>query len=252
VSLLSGIHRNLTLFEIYSESIQLDPSFLKTLFDILVDLMSCSAIAIRHFRKNNIQTATAVMSWSNIRTKFSTILKDIADKALYLKNVAEAQNIKQLSQTNAELVQRLEELTTAQAKMESQSVTLPCQTLPFARNPGFYGRSEILQRMTDALTVEKDDPRIRSVAIWGTGGIGKTQIALEYASRQVNAGLPIVLWIASEKETELLSSFNKAAQKLRLPGVLPSNTPDRNRDLVLEYLQKTSEWVMKISMTATN
>jgi hypothetical protein len=30
---------------------------------------------------------------------------------------------------------------------------------------------------------------------------------------------------------------------LNLPGVLPSNTPDRNRDLVLEYLQRTGQLI---------
>jgi hypothetical protein len=189
----------------------------------------------------DIQAATALISWGSVRTKFSAILKEIADKAYYLKSIAEAQNIKQLSQTNAELVRRLEGLTVMQTRTGRSTVSLPCQTLPFSHNPSFYGRSTILQRITDALAVKDDNPQIRSVALWGTGGIGKTQIALEFASRQVAAGLPIVLWIACEKETEVANAFNKAAQKLQLPGVLPSNTPDRNRDLVLEYLQKTGE-----------
>jgi hypothetical protein len=216
---------------------------LKTLFDILVDLLSCSAIAIKHLRKNNIETATVVVSWGTVRTKFTTILKDIADKAHFLKRMAEAQNIKQLTQTQAELARRLEGLTTAQTTIERPQLNLPCHFLPFGHNPNFYGRTRILQDIQDALTVRDDDSRIRSVALWGTGGIGKTQIALEFASRQDTAQVPIILWIPSEKETEVASAFNKAAQKLNLPGVLPSNTPDRNRDLVLEYLQRTGQLI---------
>jgi hypothetical protein len=67
---------------------------------------------------------------------------------------------------------------------------------------------------------------------------------LEFASRQDSAEVPIILWIPSEKETEVASAFNKAAQKLNLPGVLPSNTPDRNRDLVLEFLQRTGQLII--------
>jgi hypothetical protein len=241
--LLGSIHKSLTLFEIYSNSIQLHPEFLKTLFDILVDLMSCSAIAIKHFRKNDIETATAVISWGSVRSKFSTILKDIADKTYYLKNIAEAQNIRQLSQTHAEWAKRLEGLTMAQSNIEHWEISLPCHSLPFGHNPGFYGRESILQRTRDALANKDNDRRIRSVAFWGTGGIGKSQIALEFASQQGSKGIPIILWISSEKETEVASSFNKAAQKLKLRDVLPSNTPDRNRDLVLEHLQRTGELV---------
>ncbi|PVH79561.1 hypothetical protein DL98DRAFT_532814 [Cadophora sp. DSE1049] len=74
VELLSGIHKSLALFDVYSESIELDPEFLKTVFNILVDLLSCSAIAIKHLRKNEIETATAVVSWGAVRTKFSVLV----------------------------------------------------------------------------------------------------------------------------------------------------------------------------------
>lgn len=244
VELLGGIHKSLALFDIYSESIELEPDFLKAVFDILVDLLSCSAIAIKHLRKNDIETATAVVSWGSIRSKFSTILKDVADKAYFLKKMAEAQNIRQLTQTQAELARKLEGLTMATRTIERSQVALPCHFLPFGHNPNFYGRTNILQAIQDGLTVRGDDPRIRSVALWGTGGIGKSQIALEYASRQDPVELPIILWVASEKETEVASAFNKAAQKLNLPGVLPSNTPERNRDLVLEYLQRTGKLLL--------
>ncbi|KUJ20454.1 uncharacterized protein LY89DRAFT_771365 [Mollisia scopiformis] len=245
VELLGGIHKSLTLFDIYNESIELNPEFLKTLFDILVDLLSCSASAIKHLRKNNIETPTVVVSWATVRTKSTTILEDIADKAHFLKQIAEAQNLKQLTQTQAELARRLEVLATTQTTLERPQLNLPCHFLPFAHNPNFYGRTTILRDIQDALTVRDDNSRIRSVALWGTGGIGKSQIALEFASRQDSVQLPVILWIPSEKETEIAGAFNKASQRLNLPGVLPSNTPDRNRDLVLEYLQRTdAKWLL--------
>jgi hypothetical protein len=153
--------------------------------------------------------------------------------------MAEAQNLRQLTQTQAELARRLEGLTTAQTTIERPQLALPCHFLPFGHNPNFYGRTTTLQDIQDALIAPDEDSRIRLVALWGTGGIGKSQIALEFASQQDSAEIPFILWISSEEETEVASAFNKAAQKLNLPGVLPSNTPDRNRDLVLEYLQQT-------------
>jgi len=125
--------------------------------------------------------------------------------------------------------------------MKDPKIFLPCHFLPFPQNPEFYGRDTILQKMQEAITIKDDDLRIQSVALCGTGGIGKSQIALEFASRQKATDIPIILWISCEKDTEVASSFNKAAQKLNLPGVLASNTPDRNRDLVLEFLQQTGE-----------
>ncbi len=132
----------------------------------------------------------------------------------------------------------------AQNTIERSQIALPCHFLPFGHNPNFYGRTGILESIQAVLAFRDDDLRIRSVALWGTGGIGKSQIALEFASRQETTNLPIILWIPSEKETKIASAFNKASQKLNLPGVLPSNTPDRNRDLVLEYLQRTCESII--------
>ncbi|KAJ5803463.1 uncharacterized protein N7503_005913 [Penicillium pulvis] len=245
VTLLGGIQKSLTLFDLYAKDVKLDAAFLDAVFDILVELMTCSALAIRHFRMHvgNFQPRNA--AWDKIRGQFTKVLTDIADKAEFLRSISEAQSIKGLNQSYAEVAQKLEDLTFMQAKLAKNTVSLPCQTLPFSRNPSFYGRTEILKQITDALATESGSAEVRSVALWGTGGIGKTQIALEYAFQQVSTGCQIVLWIACEKETEIANSFNKAAQKLQLPGVLRSNTPDRNRDLVLEYLQKTDvKWLL--------
>ncbi len=165
--------------------------------------------------------------------------------------MAEAHNIRQLTLTQAEMASKLEGLEMATNTLERSQVALPCHFLPFGHNPDFYGREKILQHIPEALASRDDDSRIRSIALWGTGGIGKSQIALEFASQQDSAELPIILWIPSEKETEVASAFNKAAQKLQLPGVLPSNTPDRNRDLVLEYLQRTGK-LIKLPDVAVN
>lgn len=83
--------------------------------------------------------------------------------------------------------------------------------------------------------------KIRSVALWGSGGIGKSQIAIEFAHRRWESGTSVVLWIASETVADVASSFNDAARNLDLGGYSENNTPDKNRHLVLQWLQSTSE-----------
>ena len=112
--------------------------------------------------------------------------------------------------------------------------TLSGNTIPYQRNPAFFGRGDLLEEIAEHLHTRERDPFIRSVAIWGTGGIGKTQIALEYAQQQWLAGTKVVLWIASETEAEIAKSFNDAASRLDPPGYLETNTPDQNRLIVLQ------------------
>lgn len=83
---------------------------------------------------------------------------------------------------------------------------------------------------------ERQTSRPASVAIWGTGGIGKTHIALEFAHRLGQSGDTTILWIASETTAEVSKSFNDAVKGLELEGYSASNTPDQNRQHTGEYL----------------
>lgn len=57
-----------------------------------------------------------------------------------------------------------------------------------ARNPGFKGRDEMLLALRDAMV---DDGRGAVQALLGLAGVGKTQIAIEFAHRFA-AGYDIV------------------------------------------------------------
>jgi hypothetical protein len=54
--------------------------------------------------------------------------------------------------------------------------------VPFLRNPGFVGREEDLAQV-HALLQNGEAVGVRPVAAAGMGGIGKTQLAVEYAYR---------------------------------------------------------------------
>jgi len=60
---------------------------------------------------------------------------------------------------------------------------LPIWNVPHRRNPFFTGREEILVHLHDALRSNQTAALTQAQAISGLGGIGKTQIAVEYAYR---------------------------------------------------------------------
>lgn len=90
----------------------------------------------------------------------------------------------------------------------------PIWNVPHNRNPNFTGREEHLTKMKAALN--SGEPAALTQAIHGLGGVGKTQLALEYAYRSV-AEYDIVWWIRSEEHTTMAADYSSLAEELDLP-----------------------------------
>jgi hypothetical protein len=76
--------------------------------------------------------------------------------------------------------------------------------VPHLRNPNFTGREENLTELRASLLAGETAAVVQPRAIHGLGGIGKTQLAVEYAYRN-GANYDIVWWLRSEDPTTLAS-----------------------------------------------
>lgn len=88
--------------------------------------------------------------------------------------------------------------------------------VPFPRNPFFVGREEILQHLYDQLGQEHAPFLTQSLVLSGLGGIGKTQIALEYAYRY-RQDYHFIFWLAAETTESVMTSLQSIADLLQLP-----------------------------------
>jgi tetratricopeptide (TPR) repeat protein len=80
-----------------------------------------------------------------------------------------------------------------------------------ARNPEFIGRRELLDRLGAGLG------SAGCAVLHGPGGLGKTQIAVEYIYRQLRDH-DLVWWVSAPQETQIRASLTELARQLRLPG----------------------------------
>src|SRR6266496_898755 len=83
------------------------------------------------------------------------------------------------------------------------------------RNPNFTGRGELLGRLSERLGV--GTTVVLPAALHGMGGIGKTQMAVEYIYRHLQ-DYDVVWWIQATQATQIRTSLTELAQHLRLPG----------------------------------
>jgi tetratricopeptide (TPR) repeat protein len=100
--------------------------------------------------------------------------------------------------------------------MPSSSHTLPIWKVPYLRNRYFTGGEEVLTNLRKELQKERATALCQPQGISGLGGIGKTQIATEYAYRH-HADYQAVLWAQADSASVLTSEFMAIAQLLDLP-----------------------------------
>lgn len=118
--------------------------------------------------------------------------------------------------------------------------SLPCNTLPVAQNPRFFGRRELLEALDNHLTPTDTKSPLTSTALYGLGGIGKTQTALAYAYQQLDH-LDAVFWIPAEDALSVQQGFSSMAiDALKLTKARPQAYQE-NMILALDWLQKTGE-----------
>src|SRR6266487_1413836 len=95
----------------------------------------------------------------------------------------------------------------------------PFWNIPYRRNPLFTGREEILSSLNALYTVfssNKVTSQTQIRAISGLGGIGKTQIAVEYAYRYRDR-YQAILWVTASSHAALVADFVMLATSLGLP-----------------------------------
>jgi tetratricopeptide (TPR) repeat protein len=88
--------------------------------------------------------------------------------------------------------------------------------VPYPRNPFFTGREELLARLSTVLQTMPAAALTQPQAISGLGGIGKTQIAIEYVYRS-HADYQAVFWARADTHENMISDYVSIAELLQLP-----------------------------------
>lgn len=134
--------------------------------------------------------------------------KPLAERDLSTQDKALADIVKEIRQ----LVEKIKT-----PSVRSSETTFPrFWNIPFQQNPLFTGCEEVLTRLAEVLGEDRTVILSHPQAISGLGGIGKTQIAIQYAYRY-HRRYQYVLWAYADTYESLVSSYMAIAHLLNLP-----------------------------------
>jgi len=99
----------------------------------------------------------------------------------------------------------------------------PIWNVPHRRNPNFTGREEELAELSK--TLAKGGTAALTQAITGLGGVGKTQLAIEYVYRHVS-DYGLIWWVGAEVPAKRAADFAALAAPLDLREKDSANQPE--------------------------
>jgi hypothetical protein len=183
------------------------------------------------FNSQSLPDTAAEQAWPDLR---ENINRNLAELDEIVKHV---HDITSYSKVNQDRQVKNMSLRHALLPETEETGTFPNIILPFTQNPRFYGRVDELEKIEKYL-MPKDDQSLRTYTIYGRRGVGKTEIALQFAHTN-RPGFDAIFWIQCETSVSIRQSFTNVAVALNLPGADRDGHHEENQLAVKTWLKKT-------------
>lgn len=232
--MLKDLEMTLPRYKNYEENVPMTPELEDALCNVYTDIILFCAQAITFFRNNpNFDRSPTI--WSRFNGKFQGTITNLQHHS---KLVDEQVDIIRLRR-EADSAETLDVIANMKAVSLSDQGNLPCHALPYGLNPQFLERSEEVSRVRAALDPgsTEDGYELKVLAIYGLGGVGKSQVALHYANISMKL-FDVIVWIPSETHVKMAQAIASFASKLGLPR---NNTDAKEGDT--QMVTKVKDWL---------
>ncbi|MDW4910100.1 FxSxx-COOH system tetratricopeptide repeat protein [Streptomyces sp. ADMS] len=111
------------------------------------------------------------------------------------------------------------------------------------RNNTFTGRNIILDLVRDQLGSGSTAVVPEPLALFGLGGVGKTQVAIEYVHRFM-ADYDLVWWTSAEHEDDVVASLAELGERIGAPGGEDMTLASQEAVQMLARGMPTKRWIL--------
>ena len=118
--------------------------------------------------------------------------------------------------------------------------------VPYERNHFFVGRDPFFEELRDAFRTNSQPVSHHHgrIALFGLGGIGKTQIALEFVYRS-QTSYNRIYWISAMTQESLIYGYEEIGKRANVP-ISPDSRPIAVVAQVFVWLKRTPNWLLVV------
>lgn len=211
--MLEELSLTLPRFQVYEQTLPLNHQLQQALLDVYCEIVCFYARAI-HFLRSNPHLVLRKKAWQTFRNDFSRTIMRIKRMSSTVESEADLARMRK-DETHYKEV--LELLSAMKVSDTDGPKRISYNNIPFGANTKFSGREDVLDAIGKPLDPETAATSLKSIALFGMGGVGKTQIAIQYAYRNLEK-FDVVLWIAADNAIAIGQSCRTIADGLGLLG----------------------------------
>ncbi|KAI9846968.1 MAG: hypothetical protein M1837_003324 [Sclerophora amabilis] len=177
------------------------------------------------------------LTWSKLEARFKDIVSKIEDCKNQLEAEANAANME------IDFVRHEELKSLILRRTINSTARVPYRYIPFPKNTRFFPRPSIMKEIEKCLAPnDSTAPKgLRSVLLHGLGGIGKTQLAMQYAYSHWE-DYSVILWIGADSDQKLADGYLEAATSL---GIMHGNDQIGAVAILKRWLVETAiKWLV--------
>jgi hypothetical protein len=127
----------------------------------------------------------------------------------------------------------------------------PVWRVPHDRNPAFVGRDDLLAQLREGLSQVHTQPAV--AALTGTGGVGKTAMAVEHCHR-ASADSQVVWWVRAARREFAVADLAALAEELNLTDKESSGPDSIASDFAAArtWLSQHDQWLLVLDEAETD
>ncbi|KAJ2981226.1 hypothetical protein NUW58_g6738 [Xylaria curta] len=211
LDMIEELSLSLPRFQVYEKTLPLSPLLQQALVDAYSEIICFYARTIR-FLRNNPHLTLRKNEWQTCRDDLSITIKRIKRISVTIESEADMTRMRNDEERYKEVLELLSDMKMSESGTNKRT---QYNNIPFISNTKFSGRKDLLDKIHNVLNLNSPSPMLKSMALFGMGGVGKTQIAVQYAYQNLQH-FEVILWVAADNAIAIGQSFRAIANGLGL------------------------------------